>query len=585
MSFCERSLQMLNNEYIGNLLEEYALLLELKDEDSFKIRAYNKASFNIKNSAIDIKEYYYKERKLPVIEGIGKNIASKIIEIIENGTFMELENLQKEYPLELLELFKIPSLGPKKIAKLYGTLGIKSIRELEYACRENRLRQIKGFNEKLEEKILKGIELVKQFSERKLWAETESLAYNIKRTLEGVSNIYYVEIAGSFRRKLETIKDLDIVVSTADLNICDKIVLLDLFKNVREKGDRKMSFLVNNFPVDIRICRKDEFTTTLHHFTGSKFHNEKLRSIAKEKGYKLNEYGLFKDDERVYISSERDIYRNLDLPYIIPEMREGMFEFERFIDEKELITVEDIKGIFHIHTNYSDGANSIEEIVEKAVESDLKFIGISDHSKGAYYAGGLSEENLFLQRNEIEKIQKKFKNIKIFHGIESEIKLDGSLDYNEDILEMLDFVIASVHSNFNLSESEMTERIIKAIKNPYTTMLGHMTSRLLLSRNPYKIKINEILDTASNYKTIIELNANPQRLDIDWRNIPEAVDKNILISINSDAHTITGLADYRYGVFIGRKGGLKKINTLNTFKKVQVENLLLDIKKFKKSKI
>lgn len=585
MSFCERSLQMLNNEYIGNLLEEYALLLELKDEDSFKIRAYNKASFNIKNSAIDIKEYYYKERKLPVIEGIGKNIASKIIEIIENGTFMELENLQKEYPLELLELFKIPSLGPKKIAKLYGTLGIKSIRELEYACRENRLRQIKGFNEKLEEKILKGIELVKQFSERKLWAETESLAYNIKRTLEGVSNIYYVEIAGSFRRKLETIKDLDIVVSTADLNICDKIVLLDLFKNVREKGDRKMSFLVNNFPVDIRICRKDEFTTTLHHFTGSKFHNEKLRSIAKEKGYKLNEYGLFKDDERVYISSERDIYRNLDLPYIIPEMREGMFEFERFINEKELITVEDIKGIFHIHTNYSDGANSIEEIVEKAVESDLKFIGISDHSKGAYYAGGLSEENLFLQRNEIEKIQKKFKNIKIFHGIESEIKLDGSLDYNEDILEMLDFVIASVHSNFNLSESEMTERIIKAIKNPYTTMLGHMTSRLLLSRNPYKIKINEILDTASNYKTIIELNANPQRLDIDWRNIPEAVDKNILISINSDAHTITGLADYRYGVFIGRKGGLKKINTLNTFKKVQVENLLLDIKKFKKSKI
>jgi DNA polymerase (family 10) len=576
---------MLNNEYIGNLLEEYALLLELKDEDSFKIRAYNKASFNIKNSAIDIKEYYYKERKLPVIEGIGKNIASKIIEIIENGTFMELENLQKEYPLELLELFKIPSLGPKKIAKLYGTLGIKSIRELEYACRENRLRQIKGFNEKLEEKILKGIELVKQFSERKLWAETESLAYNIKRTLEGVSNIYYVEIAGSFRRKLETIKDLDIVVSTADLNICDKIVLLDLFKNVREKGDRKMSFLVNNFPVDIRICRKDEFTTTLHHFTGSKFHNEKLRSIAKEKGYKLNEYGLFKDDERVYISSERDIYRNLDLPYIIPEMREGMFEFERFINEKELITVEDIKGIFHIHTNYSDGANSIEEIVEKAVESDLKFIGISDHSKGAYYAGGLSEENLFLQRNEIEKIQKKFKNIKIFHGIESEIKLDGSLDYNEDILEMLDFVIASVHSNFNLSESEMTERIIKAIKNPYTTMLGHMTSRLLLSRNPYKIKINEILDTASNYKTIIELNANPQRLDIDWRNIPEAVDKNILISINSDAHTITGLADYRYGVFIGRKGGLKKINTLNTFKKVQVENLLLDIKKFKKSKI
>ena len=575
---------MLNNEYIANLLEEYALMLELKDEDPFKIRAYNKASFNIKNLTVDVKEYYQKEGKLPVVEGVGRNIASKIIEIIQKGTFLELEELKREYPQELLELFKVPSLGPKKIAKLYETLGIKSIRELEYACRENRLRQIKGFGEKLQEKILKGIELVKQFSERKLWAEIEDLAYNIKKQLEGINGIDCVEIAGSFRRKLETIKDLDMVISTADEKIGDKIVLFDSFKNIKEKGDRKISLLINNFPVDIRICRNDEFVTTLHHFTGSKFHNEKLRSIAKEKGYKLNEYGLFSDDKRIYVNTEEDIYRNLKLPHIIPEMREGIFEFERFVDEKELITMSDIKGIFHIHSNYSDGANTIEEIVEKAVELGLLYIGISDHSKGAYYAGGLSEEALFLQREEIERIQKRFKNIKIFHGIESEIKIDGSLDYDDSILEMLDFVIASVHSNFNMSELEMTERIAKAIKNPYTTMIGHLTSRLLLSRDPYKINISEILDVASNYKTIIELNANPHRLDIDWRNIPEALDKNILISINPDAHTISGLADYRYGVFIGRKGGLKKINTLNTFDINQVEELLTNIKNFKKSK-
>ena len=575
---------MLNNEYIANLLEEYALMLELKDEDPFKIRAYNKASFNIKNLTVDVKEYYQKEGKLPVVEGVGRNIASKIIEIIQKGTFLELEELKKEYPQELLELFKIPSLGPKKIAKLYESLGIKSIRELEYACKENRLRQIKGFGEKLQEKILKGIELVKQFSERKLWAEIEDLAYNIKKQLEGINGIDCVEIAGSFRRKLETIKDLDMVISTADEKIGDKIVLFDSFKNIKEKGDRKISLLINNFPVDIRICRNDEFVTTLHHFTGSKFHNEKLRSIAKEKGYKLNEYGLFSDDKRIYVNTEEDIYRNLKLPHIIPEMREGIFEFERFVDEKELITMSDIKGIFHIHSNYSDGANTIEEIVEKAVELGLLYIGISDHSKGAYYAGGLSEEALFLQREEIERIQKRFKNIKIFHGIESEIKIDGSLDYDDSILEMLDFVIASVHSNFNMSELEMTERIAKAIKNPYTTMIGHLTSRLLLSRDPYKINISEILDVASNYKTIIELNANPHRLDIDWRNIPEALDKNILISINPDAHTISGLADYRYGVFIGRKGGLKKINTLNTFDINQVEELLTNIKNFKKSK-
>jgi DNA polymerase (family 10) len=574
---------MINNEYIANIFEGYAQYLELKDEDPFKIRAYNKASFNIKNSTIDIAAYFNKEGKLPHIEGVGKNIALKIIEIIQKGTFDELENLKKESPPELFELFKIPSMGPKKIANLYVVLGIKNIRELEYACRENRLIQIKGFGEKMQEKILEGMVLIKQYSGRKLWAEVENLAYDAKVKLENIYNIGNVEIAGSFRRKLETVKDLDIVVSSDESDISDKIIQSNYFKDFKEKGDKKISLLVNNFPVDIRICKKEDFFTTLHHFTGSKFHNEKLRGIAKDKGYKLNEYGLFFGDEKVLIRSEEDIYKNLSLPYIIPEMREGLFEFERTIDENELIELSDIKGVFHIHTNYSDGVNSIEEIVKKSIELGLNFIGISDHSKGAYYAGGLTEEKLVLQKKEIKEVQNKYDNIKIFHGVESEIRSDGTLDYDDKTLDMLDFVIASVHSNFNMSEEEMTERIIRAIKNPHTTMLGHMTSRLLLARDSYKLDVEKILNVASDYKTIIELNANPQRLDIDWRNIPKAVDKNILISINPDAHNLNGLFDYRYGVFIARKGGLKKDKTLNTFNTDEVKKILKSLKTVKQS--
>jgi DNA polymerase (family 10) len=462
-------------------------------------------------------------------------------------------------------------------------LGIKNIRELEYACRENRLRQIKGFGEKMQEKILEGMDLIKQYSGRKLWAEVENLAYDAKVKLESIYNIDNVEIAGSFRRKLETVKDLDIVVSSDESDISDKIIQSNYFKDFKEKGDKKISLLVNNFPVDIRICKKEDFFTTLHHFTGSKFHNEKLRGIAKDKGYKLNEYGLFFGDEKVLIRSEEDIYKNLSLPYIIPEMREGLFEFERTIDENELIELSDIKGVFHIHTNYSDGVNSIEEIVKKSIELGLNFIGISDHSKGAYYAGGLTEEKLVLQKKEIKEVHNKYDNIKIFHGVESEIRSDGTLDYDDKTLDMLDFVIASVHSNFNMSEEEMTERIIRAIKNPHTTMLGHMTSRLLLARDSYKLDVEKILNVASDYKTIIELNANPQRLDIDWRNIPKAVDKNILISINPDAHNLNGLFDYRYGVFIARKGGLKKDKTLNTFNTDEVKKILKSLKTVKQS--
>ena len=576
---------MINNEFIADLFEKFAQFLELKDDDPFKIRAYRKASFNIKNSTVDIATYFNKEEKLPHIEGVGKNIGLKIIEIIQKGTFVEFENLKKEYPLELFELLKIPSLGPKKIAKLYEALGIKNIRELEYACIENRLKLIKGFGEKMQEKILEGMDLIKQFSGRKLWAEVENLAYDVKVKLESLYNIDNVEIAGSFRRKLETVKDLDIVVSSDKPDLSDKIIQSNYFKDFKEKGDKKISLLVNNFPVDIRICKKEDFFTTLHHFTGSKFHNEQLRGIAKDRGYKLNEYGLFFGDKKVIIRSEEDIYKNLDLPYIVPEMREGLFEFDRPAKEKDLIDLTDIKGVFHIHTNYSDGVTSIEEIVKKSIELGLNFIGISDHSKGAYYAGGLTEESLLVQKKEIQEVQKKYKNIKIFHGIESEIKSDGSLDYDDKTLDMLDFVIASVHSNFNMSEEEMTERIIRAIKNPHTTMLGHMTSRLLLARDSYRIDVEKVINVASDYKTIIELNANPQRLDIDWRNIPKAIDKNILISINPDAHNLKGLSDYRYGVFVARKGGLKKVDTLNVYNISRVEKLFKEQKSFKRSKL
>ncbi|MDY6820695.1 MAG: DNA polymerase/3'-5' exonuclease PolX [Deferribacterota bacterium] len=577
---------MITNDEIANILKEYVVLLKLENKDPFKIRAYERAINNIINLQENIAEYYNENKKLINIDGVGKNIAGKIISIIENNSFEELEALRSKYPQSLYELFKIPSLGVKKIARLYKELGIDNINELEYACKENRLLKLNGFGKKMQDNILEGIKIAKQFAGRLLWADVEHLAIYLKEKIQSCEIVEKLDVAGSFRRKLETVKDLYIVVLLKNDSDNARILFLELLSNlnnvkINDRQEKKIAITINNFPVNIIIAESDNYINMLHYLTGNKDHIEKLRVIADKKGYKLNEYGLFEGSKKIEITSEEEIYRKLDLPYIIPELREGLFEFENKVDRDILINIVDIKGILHIHSSYSDGLNSLEEIVEESRKIGFKYIGISDHSKSAYYAGGLKEDEIIKQAEEIKRLNSRYNDIKILHGIESDIRADGSLDYDDDILEKLDFVIASVHSNFNMSKSQMTERISKAIRNPYSTILGHMTSRLLLSRQPYELDIEKIIEEASKNRVIIELNANPQRLDIDWRYIPYAINRDVMISINPDAHNINGLNDYRYGVYIGRKGLLAKELTLNTKLVDEILNIFKSIKEYK----
>ena len=589
----------MNNKDIAKTLNFFATLLELKGENPFKIRAYQKAARTIENIQNNLKNLNIEE--LIKINGIGKNIAEKIIELNTSGKIKELDALKKEIPNGIIEMLKIPNLGPKRIKQIYEILNITSIGELEYACLENRLKNMPNFGEKLQQKILQNIKILKTYKDRFLFPEAYNIANLLKNFLYTKLPNAKIEIAGSIRRKKETVHDIDILISYITPEDWEK--LKNLFSKKLTKsliigmGDTKISIYANEkiinqlsktkevpyeisketlIQVDMRFVPDESFPFALQHFTGSKEHNTKLRSIAKKMGYKSNEYGIFKNDKKIEANSEEDIYKILNLQYIPPELREDIKEIEAAAENKipVLVSRDDIKGFFHCHTNYSDGQNSIKEIIQYALKKKYEYIGISDHSKSAFYAHGLEEERIYQQKEEINSLQKKYPQIKIFWGIESDILKDGSLDYSEDILKLFDFVIGSIHSNFSMKQEDMENRILAALANPYLTILGHPSGRLLLSREPFDIDMIKILEAAKKYNKIIEINANPHRLDIDWRYIPYGKKLGILFSINPDAHRLEGINDIEYGVNIARKGWLEPINILNTYSKTKVEKIL-----------
>ncbi len=471
-------------------------------------------------------------------------------------------------------MLKIPGLGPKKIKTLYNKLDIKTIGELEYACLENRLVELSGFGEKTQKKILEGIKFVKRFSNQHLFSEAYSEANSLKQYLLKTGLVIRCEIAGSIRRKKEIVKDIDILATTNDpQKLMEIFVEYDKTRDVIAKGDTKTSItLESGINTDLRVVKDEEYPYALHHFTGSKEHNTAMRHRAKRMGIKMNEYGLFKGDTLIKCHDEEEIFRKLNLSYIPPEIRENMGEIEAAEKGEIPVLVEekDIKGVFHVHTNYSDGVNTLNEMVNGARELGYKYIGITDHSKSARYANGLKEEDILKQFDEIDRLNEKYTDIKILKGIESDILKDGSLDYEEDLLKQFDFVIASVHSNFKMSKEEMTERIIKAVKNKYTTILGHLTGRLLLSRDGYDLDIYKVIDACAEYDKIIEINSNPHRLDIDWRYIKYAKEKGVKLAICPDAHRVEGLLDVKYGVGIVRKGWLEAKDVINTYNIDQV---------------
>jgi DNA polymerase (family 10) len=560
------SASAITKETVIEILEEIAVLLELSGENPFKSRAYQNAARNLEKLDTDFINLV-KENKLSHVQGIGEAINKKIKELVDTGKLAYYESLKSSIPPGHLEMLKIAGLGPKKIHSLYEQLGIKTLGELEYACHENRLVELKGFGKKTQDNILAGIEKLKLYKQRRLYAEVATDARALLSLLTDNKDVCRVSLAGSLRRSAETVKDIDIVSSSAaPEKLAGYFASLPQVATVSAHGITKVSVTLHTgINADLRIVADQEFPHALLHFTGSKEHNTVLRSRAKEIGLKINEYGLWRGAKDIVCHSEEEIFSHLNLTYIPPELRENMGEIEAAEKGNLPVLVEekDIRGLFHVHTNFSDGAESLEGMVEAAGKMGMQYIGISDHSQSAYYAGGLKIEEIEKQHKLIDALNKKYAPLHIFKGIESDILPDGSLDYADDVLERFDFVIAAIHSNFNMSEKEMTRRITKSLENRYTTMLAHPTGRLLLARESYAVNIMEIIDVAARYGKVLELNANPRRLDLDWRNCIHARKKGVKISINPDAHHAAGLADISFGIKIARKGWLEKKDCIN----------------------
>ena len=558
---------MTKNE-IAAVLEEISTLLELKGENPFKIRAYTNAARSIEawgGSLSDLKN----EEALSKIPGIGKSIADKIKELAATGSLKYLEELRAEFPAAILELFSIPGLGAKKIKALYEELQISSIGQLLKACETGRVAKLPGFGETTQAKICRAIEERARHSGYFQFGQIANEAETLKSDLAGRPDALQAHVAGSYRRRKEIVHDVDLVVATRKPEAITKFFAgHPLVESIIAQGPTKSSVrLRSGIQCDLLVVTVAEYPFALAYFTGNKEHNIGLRSRALQCGWTLNEYRLAPSppDPKAKkkrgtkkipkVRDEAELYRALDLDFIPPELRENRSEFEAAEKHSlpKLIEKEDLRGTFHCHTTASDGHNTLEEMSQAAQTLGLEYLGIADHSRSSIQAHGIDEAALRAQIATIRKLNKKLDGFRLFAGIECDILRDGSLDFPDEVLSQLDYVVASVHSVFNLSEADMTRRVIRAMENPFVTMLAHPTGRLLLKREPYEIDISAILDVAARTGTWIELNAAPKRLDLDWRWWPRAKERGVKCVINPDAHRVERLQDLWFGVGIARK--------------------------------
>jgi len=573
----------MKNFEVAFIFNDIADILEIKGENPFKIRAYRKAAHTLENLPIEIEELV-KESRLQEIDGIGKALEKKIHEIISTGTCRYYEALKKDFPRGLVEMLKIPGLGAKKIKVIYDNLGISSIEELERAAKTHKIRELPGMGVKTEQSILKGIQTLKGQGERVQLAIALPVANRIVEILSSMMDVYKVSIAGSLRRKRETVKDIDIVVATeTPETVVEDFLKLPIISRVLAKGLTKVSVMLNmGIQVDLRLIKPNEFYSALQHFTGSKEHNAKIRSLALKMGYKLNEYGIFeKEGEGVFLpKSEEELYSKLGMPYIIPELREDRGEIEKALEGclPDVVKLEDMRGDLHVHSNFSDGVSSIEEMAEKARELGYEYIAITDHSKSLKIARGLDESRLKEQLELIDSINQKVKDIRILKGIEVDILPDGNLDLDDDILKKLDVVIASIHSGFKQDQKSLTSRIVNACYNPYVKIIAHPTGRLIGRREPYNVDMDKVLEAAAQTGTVLEINSSPDRLDLNDLYSKRAVEMGIKIAINTDAHSSEALRDIMYGIWVARRGWLTADNVINTF---SLEKLLKFLKVMK----
>jgi DNA polymerase (family X) len=579
----------MDKKEVAKVFEEVALLLELKAANPFRIRAYRNAARTVLSLDEDL-EKIVAEKRLTELEGIGDDLAGKITTLVKTGHLPFYEKLKKSTPSGMIEMMKVHGLGGKKIKMIYEKLKIKSIEELKKACKMGTLSKLRGFGQKTEKNILESLEHWETYQQRHLWWEAMATAEPILQGLRTLKEVEKAEIAGSLRRKLETIGDLDFLVASAHPKpVMNWFTSQSFVARVLGKGETKSSIkLKGGMQADLRIVPSSQFEFALAYFTGSKEHNIKMRERSIKRGWTLSEYGLeakkfkgkgpFAGIKKTI--RENDIFKALGLPYIPPELREDQGEIEAAEKGRLPLLIEekDIRGTFHNHTTASDGRNTLKEMVTAAQKLGWDYIGIADHSKSSFQANGQSEERLLKQVEEIRRLNtsKKFRTY-IFAGVECDILSDGKLDFSDKILKTLDYVVISVHSSLQQDEKTMTKRIIRAIEHPYTTMLGHVTGRLLLKREGYKVNLAKVIDACIANKKIMELNADPMRLDMDWRWWHFASEKGLMCCINPDAHSIDTLQFFRAGVNSARKGWLEKRDILNTRTLNQVQKILKEM--------
>ena len=581
---------------IADVLQEIATLLELKDENPFKIRAYANAARSLETFGGNLSDLQ-DEEALAKIPGIGKAIAAKIKELAATGSLKYLEELRAEFPAAILDLFSISGLGAKKIKALYEQLHISSVEQLREACESGRVAQLPGFGETTQAKIFTAIEQRAKHSGYFQFGQIAAEAESLRRDLAARPDVLQVDVAGSYRRRREIVRDVDLVVATKEpAAITEFFVKHALVESIIAQGPTKTSVrLRSGIQCDLRVVSLAEYPFALNYFTGSKEHNIEMRSRALQRGWTLNEYRLARlpPDPKAKkvragravrkstikiptVREEADLYRALGLDFVPPELRENCGEFEAAENHPlpRLLERENLRGTFHCHTVASDGHNTLEEMAAAAQELGLEYLGIAEHSKSSIQAHGIDAAKLRSQTGAIRKLNKKFGGFRLFAGVECDILRDGKLDFEDEILAELDFAVASIHSVFNLSEAEMTKRIIRAMENPFITILGHPTGRLLLKRDPYLVDLPAVLEAAAATGTWIELNAAAKRLDLDWRWWPLAKQKGVKCVINPDAHRTERLQDLWFGVGIARKGWLTKSDVMNCLPLGKIESAL-----------
>ena len=561
-------MKSVHNSRVADIFDEIATMLDIEGENRFRILAYQKASQTIRDLPQELSEMLQEGRDLTELPGIGKDLSAKIEEIVKSGDLKFHKELQKKVPLSLVQLCALQNLGPKKVKKLHDKLRILTISDLEKAARAGKIEKLEGFGKRSEEKILEAIELRKTSSGRMPLVTALPIADSIVEYLKKLKGVNKVEVAGSIRRRKETIGDLDVLV-TGNINpalIKDAQRFGDVDK-VLASGETKVTLrLVQGIQVDIRFLEPKSFGSALNYFTGSKEHNVILRNIAKKKGLKLSEYGLFKGSRQVAGIDEEGIYKKLGLDYIPPVLREDRGEIDAAKNHKlpKLITLKDIRGDLHIHTTASDGSNSIIEMAREAKALGYEYIAITDHSHGQRQANGLEPRRMRKHLEEIRKVNDSFKGLEIFAGSEVDILKDGSLDYKDDLLDEMDVVVASIHSHFLLSKPEQTKRVIKAIKSGRVTIIGHPTARLLGRRKPVDMDMDEVLKAAGDYGVAMECSAQPSRLDLSDLYCKLAKDLKVKVVINTDAHSTNNLHYMELGIYNADRGWIGKGDVINT---------------------